>query len=106
VLGFSQLVLAHSKQWIFRCARLGECFINPGRSCRDIYDDNKDSYGQSGYYWVETNRAHKIYCDMELSCGRVRGGWMRIAEVNTRQRDSCPDSWKKITPTTTMQGIW
>jgi len=33
---------------------------------------------------------------MELTCGGITGGWMRIANVNTSQGDDCPSGWNKI----------
>jgi len=62
-------------------SKLGMDSIYPGKSCRDIYDNNMGSRGQSGYYWIETDKVYKVYCDMELSCGGIRGGWMRIAKL-------------------------
>ena len=59
--------------------KLGTESVYPGKSCRDIYNNNMASRGQSGYYWIETDKVYKVYCDMELSCGGIRGGWMRIA---------------------------
>jgi len=71
-------------------------FIYPGKPCRHIYD-NRVSRGQSGYYWIKTDKVQEVYCDMELSCGGIRGGWMRIAKVDATQGDDCPDGWKNIT---------
>jgi len=90
IVTYGQLVLSHSDPYTFRCARLGACSINPGKSSRDIYDNNKDSHGHSGYYWIETDKVYKIYCDMELSCGGIKGGWTRIAKLDTGQEDDCP----------------
>jgi len=81
---------------LLSCAgRLGTNPSSPGKSCREIYEYNMASRGNSGYYWIETDHSHKVYCDMELSCGGIRGGWMRIAKVDTTQGDDCPGSWKK-----------
>ena len=41
------------------------------------------SRGQSGYYWIKTDNIYKVYCDMELTCGGITGGWMRIANIDT-----------------------
>ena len=34
---------------------------------------------------------------MELQCGGHKGGWMKIAELNTSRGDDCPSEWTKIT---------
>ena len=34
---------------------------------------------------------------MELECGGHKGGWMRIANVDTSRGDDCPSGWTKIT---------
>ena len=34
---------------------------------------------------------------MELTCGGITGGWMRIANIDTIQGDDCPVGWSKIT---------
>ena len=34
---------------------------------------------------------------MELTCGGITGGWMRIANIDTTQGDDCPSGWSKIT---------
>ena len=42
---------------------------------------------------------HQVYCDMELECGGHKGGWMRIADLDTSRGDDCPSGWtKKSTP--------
>ena len=48
----------------------------PGKSCRDIYKLNPASRGQSGYYYLLTDRLLHVYCDMVLECGGEKG-WMR-----------------------------
>ena len=55
------------------------------------------SRGQSGYYWIKTDQVYRVYCDMELTCGGITGGWMRIANINTSQGDDCPSGWSNIT---------
>ena len=35
-------------------------------------------------------RMKNVYCDMELTCGGTRGGWMRIANLDTTHGDGCP----------------
>jgi len=76
--------------------KLGTDSSNPGKSCRDIYNYNMASRGQSGYYWIETDDVYKVYCDMKLTCGGITGGWMRIANVDTSQGNDCPSGWNKI----------
>ena len=34
---------------------------------------------------------------MELECGGYKGGWMRIADLDTSRGDDCPSGWTKIT---------
>ena len=100
VVGYSQLVVCHTSELetLFSCvSKLGTDFSNPGKSCRDIYNNNMASRGQSGYYWIKTDQVYRVYCDMELTCGGIRGGWMRIANIDTTQGDNCPSGWKKIT---------
>jgi len=49
-------------------------------------------------YWIQTSTGvHQVYCDMELECGGHKGGWMRIADLDTSRGDDCPTAWKKIT---------
>ena len=77
---------------------LGMLESNPGVSCSDIYELNEDSQGVSTYYWIQTSTGvHQVYCDMELECGGHKGGWMRIADLDTSRGDDCPTGWKSIT---------
>ena len=34
---------------------------------------------------------------MELECGGHKGGWMRIADLDTSRGDDCPSGWTNIT---------
>ena len=34
---------------------------------------------------------------MELECGSHKGGWMRIADLNTTRGDICPSVWITLT---------
>ena len=78
------------------CSSLGMLQSSPGKSCDDIYSINKASRGVSGDYWIQTTTGvHQVYCDMELECGGHKGGWMRIADVDTRRGDQCPGGWVK-----------
>ena len=80
------------------CSSLGMLQLNPGKSCNEIYQINKASRGGSGYYWINTTTGtHQVYCDMELECGGHKGGWMRIADLDTSRGDNCPSGWTKIT---------
>ena len=48
---------------------------------------------------VETtllDHIHTVYCDMELQCSGLKGGWMKIADYDTSKGDNCPSVWKKI----------
>ena len=68
---------------------------SPGKSCNDIYQINKATRGVSGNYWIQTDNetAQEVYCDMELECGGHKGGWMRLAQLDTTNGDSCPGDW-------------
>ena len=70
----------------------------PGKSCDAIYQINELTRGKSGFYHVMST-VHKVYCDMGLECGGYKGGWMRIADIDTRRKkskDSCPKGWGSI----------
>ena len=92
------LVAAQEKVCSTFCSSLGMLQSNPGKSCNDIYQINKASRGVSRNYWINTTTGvHEIYCDMELECGGHKGGWMRIADLNTTRGDICPSGWTEIT---------
>ena len=83
------------------CATLGISITNPGKSCQDIYQINKASRGVSADYWIQTaTGTHQVYCDMELECGGHKGGWMRVADLDTSRGDDCPFGWSKMKTTT------
>ena len=90
IVGYSQLVES-------RNSKLGKTSSHPGKSCKDIYNCNLACRGQSGYYWIKTDQVYRVYCDMELTCGGITGGWMRIANTDTIQGDDCPSGWRRIT---------
>jgi len=77
------------------CFKYGLIKEIPGDSCKDIYDRNMYSRKNSGYYYVNTtvDGIKQVYCDMDLECGGYKGGWMRIAELDTTKGDSCPGDW-------------
>ena len=77
------------------CTRYGFDIDLPGASCVDIYNKNPTSHGRSGYYVLKTDHLFFAYCDMELDCGGNKGGWMRIADINTSRGDTCPSGWTK-----------
>ena len=100
VVGYSQLVVSRTSELetLFSCVnKLGTDSSHPAKSCRDIYNYNMASRGQSGYYWIKTDQVYRVYCDMQLTCGGIRGGWMRIANIDTTQGDDCPSGWSNIT---------
>ena len=100
VVGYSQLVVSQYRELetSFSCVNmLGTDSSHPAKSCREIYKNNMASRGQSGYYWIKTDNISKVYCDMELTCGGIIGGWMRIANIDTTQGDDCPSGWSNIT---------
>ena len=91
-------VAAQEKACSAFCSSLGMLQSSPGKSCDDIYQINKASRGSSGNYWINTTTGvHQVYCDMELECGGHKGGWMRIADLDTTRGDDCPSGWTKIT---------
>ena len=67
------------------CTRYGFDIDLPGTSCVDIYNKNPTSHGRSGYHVLKTDHLFFAYCDMELDCGSNKGGWMRIADINTKR---------------------
>ena len=92
------LVAAQESTCSTFCSSLGMLQSNPGRSCDNIYEINKASRGASGNYWINTTTGvHQVYCDMELECGGHKGGWMRVADLDTSRGDDCPSGWTKIT---------
>ena len=100
VVGYSQLVVSHTSELetLFSFVnKLGTDSSHPAKSCRDIYNYNMASRGQSGYYWIKTDQVYRVYCDMQLTCDGITGGWMRIGNIDTTQGDQCPSRWSKIT---------
>ena len=90
------LVAAREKVCSSACSTVGMLQSTPGKSCNDIYQFNKVRV--SGNYWINTTTGvHQVYCDMELECGGHKGGWMRIADLNTSRGDNCSLGWTKIT---------
>ena len=76
------------------CTKYGLELDHPGTSCDDIYEKNPASHYKSGLYVIKTNNVQLVYCDMSLECGSHKGGWMRIADLNST-RDNCPPGWTK-----------
>ena len=71
---------------------------NSALSCKDIYYRNTSS--PSGYYWLQSRseRAIRVYCDMERTCGGVHGGWMKVASIDmTNSTHSCPSGLRTLT---------
>ena len=68
---------------------------SPGKSCSDIYQINRATRIASGNYWIQTDNGtvQQVYCDMELECGGHKGGWLRIAQLDTTNGDTCPGEW-------------
>ena len=99
VIGWAcHLVAAQEKVCTSFCSSLGLLQSNPGKSCDDIYRINKASRTVSRNYWINTTTGvHQVYCNMELECGGHKGGWMRIADLDTSRGDDCPSGWTKIT---------
>ena len=86
-----QLLVAQEKVCSTSCSTVGMLQSTPGKSCDDIYQFNKASRAASGNYWINTTTGvHQVYCDMELECGGHKGGWMKIADLDTSRGDDCP----------------
>ena len=69
----------------------GKSPSHPARSCREILDF--DSKSLSGLYWLKAGNGStiRIFCDMTRTCGGVRGGWMKVAELDmTNTSNQCP----------------
>ena len=67
----------------------GKTADDPGISCKDLYDTY---YASSDYYWIgEVGSAVRVYCNMSLTCGNMKGGWMRVANLDmTNTSQNCP----------------
>ena len=74
-----------------------------GSSCEDIYNNNLETSGKSGYYRINDNQW--VYCSMTAiangtfisTCAGVGGGWRRIVNINISAGDDCPGEWRKAT---------
>ena len=75
------------------CIRYGFDIDILRTSCTDTYKRNLTSHGRSGYYVLKTDHLFIAYCDMELDCGGIKGGWMGIADIDTSRGDICPSGW-------------
>lgn len=69
-------------------------------SCRDIIRQNPACYHMSGYYWIDSCNSSEpgpfqVYCDMDYMA--YDGGWIRLAEKDFTQNDSCPGEFEQIT---------
>ena len=85
----SEVVSAEEKVCTSFCSSFGMLQNSPGKSCNDIYQTNKNTREMSGLYWINNSTStYQVYCDMELQCGK--GGWMRVADLNTSRGDDCP----------------
>ena len=109
--GYLFLILVASASKIAVCdhnddflCKLGIVSYLPGESCAEIYRLNKASRGRSGYYWVRNPSLRRVYCNMVLECGMVKGGWTRAAYFDTSAGYTCPSTWTRITmPGTTRR---
>ena len=68
----------------------GKTADDPATSCKDLYDTY---YASSDYYWIgEVGSAVRVYCNMSLTCGDMKGGWMRVANIDmTNTSQNCPN---------------
>ena len=62
-------------------------------SCEAIH--KKWPNNPSGYYNIASNHGsvHLVYCHMKSLCNST-GGWMRIADLNITEGDSCPNGFR------------
>ncbi len=77
---------------------------NPATSCQQIQAAIPEA--PSANYWVITRETggpaipRPVYCDMERSCGGLRGGWMRVANLDmTNTAETCPENFRVWTQT-------
>ena len=65
-------------------------------SCQQIL--SCDISSSSGYYWIALadGNSTEMYCSMNRVRGGVSGGWMRVAELDTRNSGSqCPSGLRE-----------
>ncbi|XP_064401534.1 uncharacterized protein LOC135347458 [Halichondria panicea] len=65
---------------------------HPASTCKAIL--NQDKTSPSDFYWLKASNgtAVKMYCDMTKTCGRVTGGWMKLADLDmTQNLSQCPE---------------
>ena len=70
---------------------LGQSITFPAASCAIILLFAPSI--PSGYYWIMSSKgsAVYVYCDMTRPCGNITGGWMRVAELDMRDKTTqCP----------------
>ena len=95
-----QIVYGNTNTCSRFCSGLGYSEFTPGKSCADICQTNKATRGNSGFYWITNstfNESVQVYCDMELSCGGHKGGWMRVADLVINAGSPCPSEWVNVT---------
>ncbi len=56
----------------------------------------KDLNASSGYYTLpsSTGVLTRVYCDMDMTCGNITGGWMRVADLDLY---NCPPGLRSQT---------
>lgn len=77
----------------------GKTPFTAASSCRDILRCYPSS--ASGEYYVrfwKHNRyvVHKVYCSMETTYCGVKGGWMRVAHLDTKDMAGCPEPFTAV----------
>ena len=79
--------------------------LNPATSCKQIFESITNP--PSDFYWVtdgsggqQANPGNtiQVYCDMERTCGGLKGGWMQVANIDmTDSTQTCPTGFTEIT---------
>ena len=76
-------------------------FITTSRkvsSCMDILNENVSSPSDDYTLMLGSGKLKKVYCNMNITCGNITGGWMQVAQFDTQ---NCPPQMK----TTVFDGM-
>ena len=73
---------------------LGRSPSRPAKSCASILQQAPNS--ESAYYWLQLSeeKVTREYCDMDRTCGGIRGGWLRVVSTDIQNnRSGCPEGF-------------